>query len=48
MKRIQSKANQLVTFKVNKISSSHFDNKLHIPNNGFKTIAYEHIFKRLC
>ena len=29
MKRIQSKANQLVTFKVNKISSSHFDNKWH-------------------
>ena len=47
MKRIQSKANQLVTFKVTKFLH-HILIINDIPNNGFKTIAYEHIFKRLC
>ena len=36
---IQSKYHTIVTYEINKISLSCFDNKIHIQNNGYDELA---------
>ena len=42
MKRIQSNLHQVGTYDINKISSSCFDDKRYILNDGINTLAYFH------
>ena len=39
MNRIQSKDHKIVTFEMNKIPLSCFDDKIYIPNNGYDGLA---------
>ena len=40
MKRIQSKLHRIGTYNVGKISSSCFDDKIYVLNDGVNTLAY--------
>ena len=42
MKRTQSKKHKLGTYEINKISSSCFDNKRYVLDEGIRTLAYFH------
>ena len=42
MKRIQSKKHKMVTYGINKISLSVFDDKRFVLNDGIHTFAYFH------
>ena len=42
MRRIQSKKHKIGTYKVNKISSSCFDDKRFVLDDGVHTLAYFH------
>ena len=42
MKRIQCKKHKLGTYEINKISSSCFDNKRYVLDNGIYTLSYFH------
>ena len=42
MKRIQSKKLKLVTYKIDKISLSCFEDKRYVLNDGIRTLAYFH------
>ena len=42
MKRIQSKKHELVTYEIDKISLSCFDNKRYVLDDGIRTLAYFH------
>ena len=39
MNRIQNKNHRLGTYKINKISLSWFDNKIHILDNAYEVLA---------
>ena len=42
MKRIQAKKHNIRTYKINKISLSHFDDKRYILDDDVNTLAYFH------
>ena len=42
MKKIQSKKHKLGTYEINKISTSFFDDKRFVVNDGIHTLAYFH------
>ena len=42
MKRIQAKKHKIVTYEINKISLSCFDDKRHVLDDGVHTLAYFH------
>ena len=42
MKRIQSKKLKLGTYEINKLSLSCFDDKIHVLDDGIRTLAYFH------
>ena len=39
MNRIESKNHRIVTYEINNISSSFFDDKMHIQDNGYDELA---------
>ena len=42
IKRIQSKKHKLVTYKIDEISLSCFDDKTYVLDDGMRTLAYFH------
>ena len=42
MKRIQSKKHKILTYEINKISLSCFDDKRHVLDDGIYTLSYFH------
>ena len=42
MKKIQAKKHKIVTYKINKISFSCFDDKRYVLDDGIYTLAYFH------
>ena len=42
MRRIQSKKHKMGTYEISKISSSCFDDKRFVLNDGIHTLAYFH------
>ena len=41
MNRIQSKYHRIEAYEINKISLSHFDEKIYIQNNGYDRLAFK-------